>query len=334
MMRRLSVWRGGIVAAWIVVLLLAGCGPDLALIDTSNDLYINAIALTGQGTGWAVGLEPGKKQSILLQEMHGTWQIASDAPKFTQGEAIKSLAVQGTTLLIAGSLTDAAHGDATQVSGFAYLRGTDGTWQRTTLGQSVNAAVLISAHEAWGVGAGGAIYHGVDGKWNQSPNEMSNDLLGVAFRAPDDGWAVGDQGVFIHYDGHVWRHIEHFTHETIYSVALSATDGWAVGTGGTTIRLGSDGKWFEVTTPIITTNRAVTIVANNAWLVGDHGAVFEYADADQQWHHIAPPEDLQLNALALAPDGTLLVGGNASQIHLFSYAQGNWATITLASAAK
>ncbi len=45
-----------------------------------------------------------------------------------------------------------------------------------------------------------------------------------------DGWAVGDGGVILHWDGSAWRQADSPTTYPLYSVALSsASDGWAVG---------------------------------------------------------------------------------------------------------
>ena len=107
-------------------------------------------------------------------------------------------------------------------------------------------------------------------------------------------------------------------------MALSTDDGWAVGTDGEIARLGQDGNWFDVATPILVTGRAITIVAGNVWLVGDNGLAFERTASDNQWHHLSRPADVQLNALAIAPNGIIWVGGNLPKSMLYSWQNGDW----------
>ncbi len=325
--------HGLIIVVLAIALVGTACGPDIPLTNVSTDLYINAITLTGAGNGWAVGVSPGENRAVLLQETNGGWQRDGMAPDFKEGEALKSLAAQGSTLWIAGSATDALHGDNSQVSGFLYAREAGGTWQRTSFNQSINAVAITSAdgsvppagsaNDGWAVGAGGVIFHYHDGTWSQVPDPLNFDLYSVVFRSPTDGWAVGDMGAFLHYDGTSWHSI-HLTHTPLYSIAVSAVDGWIVGANGLTIRR-QNGQWYEFTAPIYTDNRAVMIDGGgDGWIAGTHGSVFEFSALDQQWHHIPPPGDVQLNTLAMSPDGTLWAGGNAAQPVLYAYSHGAW----------
>jgi predicted secreted protein with PEFG-CTERM motif len=53
----------------------------------------------------------------------------------------------------------------------------------------------------------------------------------------DDGWAVGDYGTVIRWNGTAWSYVASPTTLPLYSVYMvSADDGWAVGYGGTIIR--------------------------------------------------------------------------------------------------
>jgi hypothetical protein len=327
--------HGMIVAVIAIALIGTACGPDLPLTNASNDLYINAISLTGVGSGWAVGLQPGQNRAVLLHETNAGWQKDVTAPDFKEGEALKGIAVMGSTVWIAGSATDALHGDNSQVSGFLYTREGNGGWQRTSFSQSINAVAIVGtgssggAPEGWAVGAGGVIFHEHNGTWTQVPSPLTDDLYCVVFRSPTDGWAIGDMGAFLHYDGTSWQSI-HLTHTPLYSIAVSADDGWIVGANGLTIRR-QNGQWYEFTAPIYTDNRAVMLDGNgNGWIAGDHGAVFEFSALDQQWHHISPPGDVQLNTLAFAPDGTLWAGGNAGQPDIFAYNHGSWRSVAVA----
>lgn len=311
---------------WGVV--LAGCGPNLSQLDAHNGLYINALLLTGANTGWAVGLQPGPNRSVLLRETNGAWQPDAAPPPAGSGDTLKALALSGPTLWIAGAHADAAHGDATHINGFVFSRGADSVWYRSDFGAAINALTFLPDGEGWAAGSGGALYHFADTVWTQYPNDMSNDLFGLAFRTPNDGWAVGDLGAFAHYDGTTWRHQEHFTHAVVAAIALSPDDGWAVGTDGTTFRLGTLG-WFSVATPMNVTNRAVTIVAGNVWVAGEHGSLFERDAATGEWRHITAIGDVQLNAIGVATTGTIWVGGNFAQSAMYTLEAGTWRAVTV-----
>src|SRR5579875_219236 len=147
-------WLGGVL---LIMLALAGCGPDLALLDSPHDLYITAIALDGPQSGYAVGLQPSKGRAVLLRENNGTWQLDPDQPPVQQGDALKAIAIAGGVLWVGGARTDAAHGDATQESGFVFARGSNGAWQRQQFGAPINGLAFTSATDGWAVGDGGAL---------------------------------------------------------------------------------------------------------------------------------------------------------------------------------
>lgn len=312
----------------VLLLVLAACGPDLNLLDSPKDLYINDVIVTGTGDGWAVGLQPGRGQPVLLHASNGMWHLDANPPPGQGGDTLKAVAYAGNTLWVAGLQADATHGDATQESGFAFARGPDGVWHRQKFGAAINAITFVSATDGWAVGGGGAIYHDLNGTWMQAVNSMDNILYAVAFRSPTDGWATGEMGAVIHYDGTSWQPQEHFTHEDINGVALTANDGWAVGTEGTVLRLGSNNLWYEVATPLTATLavHAVAITNGNVWIVGDHGLVFERTDINQQWNHIAPPADAQLNTLAITPTGQIWIGANLGSSAIFDFTNGAWRT--------
>jgi hypothetical protein len=307
------------LALLALALLITGCGPDLRLLNSPDTLFINAIALTGADSGWAVGLLPGQNAPVMLRETGGVWQRDLDLPPLTQGETLLTVAVQGATLWVGGTRTDAAHGDATQDSGFVFRRDADGAWHAQNLATPVYAMTIVSPTEGWAVGGIGAIYHEVNDTWTQAPDSMQNDLYAIAARAPNDIWAVGQMGMFLHYDGKSWTDQAHFTHDDIFGMAISANDGWAVGTDGASYQLGSNNQWSEIASPMNVTGRAVAIVNTTVWITGDHGLVFEHTTDDNQWIHIPPPQDAQLSAIAVSPGGTVWVGGQMQNNVLYRF---------------
>ena len=56
-------------------------------------------------------------------------------------------------------------------------------------------------------------------------------LHAIDLVSPDDGWAVGQEGVILHWDGHAWSQVvSPVTATRLHDVDMvSPTDGWAVG---------------------------------------------------------------------------------------------------------
>ena len=54
-----------------------------------------------------------------------------------------------------------------------------------------------------------------------------------------DGWAVGDSGIIIRWDGSNWENVTSPTTKHLFSVdMINSTDGWAVGSDGMHYPLG------------------------------------------------------------------------------------------------
>lgn len=321
------MWRS--VARGVIVLImgiaLAACGPDLAL-DSGQGLYLNALVMTGPGTGYAVGVELAHSRGVLVRATNGAWSLDPAQPPVTAGDTLKALAVVGTTLWVAGSNTDSAHGNASQVTGVIMQRDSTGAWHRVKFGVAINGLAFAGPDDGWAVGDGGLILHWHANAWSPVPDAMSDTLLAVAFRSPTDGWAVGALGALVHYDGTRWVHAPHLTHETLTSLALTADDGWAAGTNGVLFRLHGD-QWAGFAAPITVNNSAVAFAQGNLWVAGEHGSVAHYTP-DGQWLQLPQPADEQLNALAIDPVGTLWVVGNSAQPNLYALSSGAaWRTI-------
>ncbi len=62
----------------------------------------------------------------------------------------------------------------------------------------------------------------------------TSDLLGLDMVSPTEGWAVGDKGVILHYNGGRWQQAGSRVQDGSYlnSISMDSTDdGWAVGDG-------------------------------------------------------------------------------------------------------
>jgi photosystem II stability/assembly factor-like uncharacterized protein len=95
------------------------------------------------------------------------------------------------------------------------------------------------------------------GKWEKVDIPSVSWLSEVAFPSADEGWAVGDDGTIIHYDGKVWSQVISPVTSALYGVEfITPNDGWAVGHAGgivhydgsrwTKVASPSDSKWYDV----------------------------------------------------------------------------------------
>ena len=81
--------------------------------------------------------------------------------------------------------------------------------------------------------------------WHIVDSPTTKSLNSVYFVTEDDGWAVGNSGTIVHYDGSRWSIVESPTEADLHSVYLvSPNDGWIVGNWGTILRY--DGTDWQV----------------------------------------------------------------------------------------
>ncbi len=127
---------------------------------------------------------------------------------------------------------------------------------------------MVSAGDGWAVGNGGTIVRWDGVAWRLVDSSTEQSLNSVSLASISDGWAVGSNGAMVHWDGVRW--IEFFaTPNDLNSVQMhSASDGWAVGDRGTILRWdGSD--WWPVTSPTTDDLYEISMAGNDAgWAVG------------------------------------------------------------------
>jgi len=97
----------------------------------------------------------------------------------------------------------------------------------------------------------------------------------------NDGWAVGDNGMIMHWDGDMWTEVATPTDIGLFSVFMvSSSEGWAVGKG-----FGVDGmmihwdgtNWNTVTLPLVPMLHSVYMVSeNDGWAVGVSGWILHW----------------------------------------------------------
>jgi hypothetical protein len=142
----------------------------------------------------------------------------------------------------------------------------------------------------------------------------------VDFAGPADGWAVGDDGTILHWDGSTWVLVESGTTNYLLDVAaVGHNDAWAVGQSGTILRWnGTD--WTAVDNPIppsgTTTVRAVDFVSpSDGWVAwGNDGGMLHWDGT--AWSAFSAPADRWVaDVLLIEPDSAWAVCASGEILH-------------------
>jgi hypothetical protein len=214
----------------------------------------------------------------------------------------------------------------------------------------LTSVTAVNATDAWAVGyadVGTTFFQAVplaehfDGtRWSVIPTAPvpSGDdvrLFGVAFSSASDGWAVGADenlstgngtSIIEHFNGTSWTRLpspagEPFRARLASVVALSATNAWAVGAGGSVPLIEHwNGSAWSIVTGARSSARLFGITAlsaSNIWVVGETGTravspVIEHYDGTA-WQVVAQPVDTYDSYLAsvsaAGPDDIWAIGG-------------------------
>jgi len=269
-----------------VLVLAVSVSADSAVFGTWRDItpnaYIsppanpklNSLYMLSATEGWAVGdSRPTTNTTIGLPAIFhydgATWNLVP-APKFPDFPSSSS----------AYNLTSVSFGPPkspiSRMDGWAV--GFNGTFPASPANRPPNATALHWDGITWRVqiaGLSGA---------NAGP------LWSVSMVSPTDVWAVGETrtgaGTFWHWTGSpglgggwnlVQLPIAGPPAVVFYSVFMvSATEGWAVGSGGAIYRY-TAGTWTPYSSPVTTTLRSVYMLSpTDGWAVGDGGVILRF----------------------------------------------------------
>jgi photosystem II stability/assembly factor-like uncharacterized protein len=141
-------------------------------------------------------------------------------------------------------------------------------------------------------------------------------LRSVYLTAGQDGWAVGDSGELLKYQGinGQWVRMAPPTGAQLNSVALlDSSNGWAVGAGGTILHY--DGTIWTVVADLVSTNlNSVALVSpQEAWAVGDSATILQWTGIS--WYPVTPSSPIagspDLNSIyMISASFGLIVGGS------------------------
>jgi len=137
------------------------------------------------------------------------------------------------------------------------------------------------------------------GTWQLAASPTTQKLLSVALSGPNDGWAVGVGGTILRLSGGTWSTVPSPTTQDLSSVAVSGpNDGWVVGSGGTILRL-SAGTWSTVPSPTTQDLSSVAVSGpNDGWAVGKGGTILRLSGGT--WSVVASPTYGSLTSVALS----------------------------------
>jgi hypothetical protein len=317
--------------------------------------YLRSISLVNSTLGWAVGDAIGTNPTVI--HLSGaTWS----GPVSLSGLGIRSLySVLATDASDAYAVGTLAGAGATDI-----IRFTTPSWSAVVSPATVDLFSICmtktGTQDIWAVGSWGTILRYSGGKWTTltSPVGAGNlmvtsptppsDLQSVHFTTASDGWAVGETGTIIRYDGTSWSNYRQtpLVSSNLYSVyTVSSTDGYAVGGNGTILRLMYSG-WGVVaqcpgpTCVQNTTLRSVfELSTGEAWAVGDamnasyRATILRWLPGTTPAWSAVPsntPYNASLNSLFMLADGTegWAVGYNATHTLIDHWKNGVWTVVT------
>lgn len=113
---------------------------------------------------------------------------------------------------------------------FHLIRWNGNAWTAEDGTPALNAIRIISADDGWAVGDGGAILHFDGEQWIAVESPTDADLDGVAFSSPGEGWAISRDGVILRYAlGEWWDYSSLAPSPRVMAVDPDGGDGWMLG---------------------------------------------------------------------------------------------------------
>lgn len=239
--------------------LLHYIGDRWTLANAHLGTQLNAITMRTASDGWIAGQDDANN-TLVLHYNGATWTQVND-PALTQ-LAIRSVAAPAPNdVWMVGY-----HTDVVPPAAIVHYNGVHWTVENSPYPNTMlSSMAMTSPGEGWALSdipieqipsvptsirLVARILHYRNGVWEQQASFTGSkmppfELSALAMRSASDGWAVGSQGMLIHYTGGQWRQVQSPTISDLYAVTLfGATDGWAVG-DSTILRL-AGGRWSVV----------------------------------------------------------------------------------------
>jgi hypothetical protein len=157
---------------------------------------------------------------------------------------------------------------------------------------------MVAQNDGWAVGNMGTIVHWNGTQWRTVASPTATNLLSVAMANDDSGWAVGKAGTIVRWNGTAWSREPSPTEEDLLSVHMLNEDtGWAVGGDGTVIHY-NGAVWELASSP---TDAILSSVfapdEENVWVVGVGGSILKWTGRDQAQRIMVDPPSLDYGAV-------------------------------------
>lgn len=161
------------------------------------------------------------------------------------------------------------------------------------------------------------------GYWSAFPSPTTEKLNGIDMVTASDGWAVGENGTILHWDGSSWYIVPN-TSYSIYDIKMvSSSNGWAIGRAGTILHW--DGtKWSQIQSPTkLDLLKLDILTAGDGWAIGAGGSdsVIHW-DGNIWSQHASPPTSEPLFALDMVSSSDGWIVGWRGLI--YRYMSGTW----------
>ncbi len=287
----------------------------------------------------AVGQQSGDGRTVALHLHNGRW---SRVPVPTELWHVFTVSADDAW---ASSLGD----------GLYHWNGS--TWSKAPGAEAIepDSLFMLSATDGWAV-QGRLFWHFTGGRWIDASNLLPNDMGNVgsfclSMLSADDGWAAGERGVILHYDGKVWKQVEsplvsddpnQWANLTSISM-VSPDEGWAAGEKSVGSKSASvilhyrDGKWAVARENAGDSVRALTMVLpGEGWAaipaksqvvwIGNFGTAFRGKTEilhyhDGHWTAVGVPGDEDIEEISM---GSPSDGWALTSIGLLHYHAGVW----------
>jgi len=142
--------------------------------------------------------------------------------------------------------------------------------------------------------------------WTFQSLQDVGSLRGLDFVSPGLGWAVGEGGIILRYDGRSWVPEDSPTGNTLNAIDMvSADEGWAVGENRTVLHR-VNGRWNLYDPDLVQEDNYIgvdMISATNGWMVGRGGSFLEYRNGSWRRSYDTPSGLRPLHAMSLSPSG-------------------------------
>jgi hypothetical protein len=164
-------------------------------------------------------------------------------------------------------------------------------WNGTSpTAKGLRSVSMLEADDVWAVGMDGIIIHYDGTEWSNVTSPTTKDLYSVCMRNSVMGWAIGEAGVAIRWNGSQWL-MGHNLGGNLFSISIEKASGWAVavGDGGKVFYLGETTYDTRQSSTTNSLKSVYTISMYNAWAVGLDGDIVRVTSQYSGWGDVESP---------------------------------------------